>query len=116
PEHVVAPLVLGVEPVTVHARWLDARRGGGAATQQPADRGALAAARPVARLARSRAEARSPEHPPDMRFGPASVSPPAWHRPMIPALRGRPGYCTGSGAQTACARAGCEVVAHDFVR
>ncbi len=72
PEHVVAPLVLRAQMVTVQARRAHARGGGGAAVQQPADRARLAPSRPVVGLARGGAEACAPEEALHVRLGPAA--------------------------------------------
>ena len=71
PDRVVAPRVHGVELLAVlELRRRDAGQGRRAAVHQPADRGGLAAPRPVARFARRGAEAGSPEQPPDVGLGP----------------------------------------------
>ena len=82
PERVVAPLVERVERAVVGARRRDARDRRRPAVQQPADRGRLAAPRPVRRLARRRAEAGAPEEPAHVALGPAVGAAP---RPLAPA-------------------------------
>ena len=74
PQHVMAVLVDRVQRLAAEVRLGEARpRRARASAQQPVDRLALAAARPVAQLLARRAEARAPEQALDMRLGPAIV-------------------------------------------
>ena len=100
PEHVVTPLVDGVERLAVDAGRRNARQGRGSAVEQPADRGAACPGVPSARLSRRRAEAGPPEQAADVSLGPAVAAPgpaaaPAASAPCAglrerrPTLRGR---------------------------